>query len=100
MRILSVVKEIRRSLVVFKFAFSEEDLHSILDGNGVNGSECFLNLFKGDIKIVFKASHRRFKSGGSNTGDYDNKGVNIPSKCSNAIDKWLVFFSFNVNGFL
>ena len=59
-RILSVVKEIRKSLVVFKLAFSEEDLHCILDGNDVDGGECFLDLFKGDIKIVFKTSHRRF----------------------------------------
>ena len=62
MRILGVVKKIRK---VFKFAFGEENLHSILDGNGVNGSECFLDLFKGDIKIVFKTIHRRFESGGS-----------------------------------
>ena len=100
MWILSVVKEIRKGLVIFKFAFSEEDLHSILDGNGVNGNECFLDLFKGDIQIVFKTSHRRFESGGSSTGNYDNKGVNIPSKCSNEIDKWLVFSSFNIDGFL
>ena len=73
-RILSVVKEIRKSLVVFKLAFSEEDLHSILNGNGVNGGECFLDLFKGDVKVVFETSHRRFKSGGSSTGTYKMKG--------------------------
>ena len=56
-RILGVIKEIRECLVVFKFAFSEEDLHSILDGDGADGGECFLYLFEGDVKVVFKTSH-------------------------------------------
>ena len=56
-------------MVVFKLAFREEDLHCILDGNGVNGGECFLDFFKEDVEVVFKTSHRRFKSGGSSTGD-------------------------------
>ena len=66
-------------MVIFKFALSEEDLHCILDGNGVDGGECFLDLFKRDVKVVFETSHRRFKSGGSSTGDYNNERVNIPS---------------------
>ena len=76
---LGVIKEISECLVVFKFALSEEDLHCILDGNGINGGECFLHLFKGDVKVVFQISHRRFKSGGSGTGDYNSERVNIPS---------------------
>ena len=93
-------RKLGRVWLFSNFAFNEEDLHSILDGNGVDSSECFLDLFNGDIKVIFKASHRRLKSGGSSTGNYDNKGVNIPSKCFNVIDKWLVFFNFNINGFL
>ena len=64
-------------MVVLKFALSEEDLHCILDGNGVNGGECFLDLFKRDIKVVFKTSHRGFKSVGPSTDDYNNERVNI-----------------------
>ena len=100
MRILSVVKEIGKSLVVFKLAFSEEDLHGILDGNCVNSSECFLDFFDGDIKVVFKAGHRGYKGSGSSTDNYSDKGVNIPSKRFNVINKWLVFFNFNINVFL
>jgi hypothetical protein len=37
---------LRRFCRVCLFAFCEEDLHSILDGNGVDGSECFLDLLK------------------------------------------------------
>ena len=70
-------------MIVFKFAFSEEDLHCILDGNGINGGECFLDLFKGDVIVVFKTNHRRFKSGGSSTGGYNNERVNVPSQCFN-----------------
>ena len=87
MRILGVVKEIRKGLVVFKFAFGEENLHSILDGNAINGSECFLDLFKIDIKVVFKARHRSLKVVALAPATIDNKGVNIPSKCFHAYDK-------------
>ena len=41
-RVLSVVKEVGKSLVVFKLAFSEEDLHGILDGNCVIAVNVFL----------------------------------------------------------
>ena len=44
-------------MVVFKFVLSVEDLHCILDGNGINGGECFLDLFKEDVEVVFKTSH-------------------------------------------
>ena len=50
--------------------------------------------------MVFKTSHRRCTSGGSSIGDNDQKGVNLPSKCLNVMNKWLVFFNFNINGFL
>jgi hypothetical protein len=49
-----------------------------LGGNDVNGGECFLDLFKRDIKVVFKTSHRGFKSVGPSTDDYNNERVNIP----------------------
>ena len=62
-------------MIVFKFAFSEEDLHCILDVNGVNGGEFFLDLFKGDVIVVFKTSHRRFKSTGSSSNDDNNEGL-------------------------
>ena len=41
-------------MVVFKFTFREEGLYCILDGNGVNCGECFLDLFERDVKVVFK----------------------------------------------
>ena len=63
----------------FQIAFGEEDLHSILDGNGIDGGECFIYLFKGDVKVVLKTGHRRFKSGDSSTGDYNNERVDVPS---------------------
>ena len=66
-------------MVVFKFALSEEDFHCIINGSGVDGRECFLNLLEGDVKVVFKISHRRLKSGGSSTDDYNNEKVNVLS---------------------
>ena len=58
-----------------------------MNDNGVNDGECFLDLFGGDVKVVFKTSHRRFKSSGSSTGDYNNEIVNVLSYCFNVIDK-------------
>ena len=49
-------------MVVFKYAFNEENLHSILDGDGVDGGKCFLYLFKGDVKVGY-AKDVGFKPG-------------------------------------
>ena len=88
-RILSVVKEIGKSLVVFELEFDEEDLHGILDGNCVNSSECFLDFFDGDIKVVFKAGHRGYKSSGSSTNSYNKRGsIFHPSVLMSLISGW------------
>ena len=82
---LGVVEKISENLVYSGFCFVRKIF--IVYCNGVDLCEGFLDMLRKDINCILDFGHKRDEGGGSGANNDYNKGVQLPAKRCDVIDK-------------